>query len=136
MEAADFAEINFLKGLKESISGEADFKKAALLHSQESKSAADSGYVGRVSLENLDSLEIIALKDLNAGDVSDPVKVGDDRYYGYYMYYVKSRHPEHEATIDNDYPLLESYALRYKEQKMLSDWIEELKKTIYVEIKI
>jgi peptidyl-prolyl cis-trans isomerase SurA len=136
MEAADFAEINFLKGLKEGISSELDFKKAAVLHSQEPKSAADSGYIGKISITQLDSLEIMALKDLDAGEISDPVKVGDDRYYGYYMYFVKKRISEHEATLEGDYELLESYALRYKEQKLLGDWIEELKKTIYVEIKI
>ncbi|MFI5211273.1 MAG: peptidylprolyl isomerase [Ignavibacteria bacterium] len=137
LEAADFSEISFLKDLREKIlNKEQTFRQAALLYSQETKSAADSGYLGKISINNLDSLEIIAIRDLPDGGISDPVKVGDDRYYGYYMYMVNARFPEHIATLQNDYTLIEQYAQRYKEQKILVDWIEELKKTIYVEIKL
>ena len=137
LEAADFAEINFLKDLKSKITnGDMSFKKAAVMHSQEPQSAADSGYAGKISITNLDSLEIIALKDLKIGDISEPVKVGDERNYGYYMYLLKERIPEHKATLETDYQLIENFALRFKEQKMLSEWIEDLKKTIYLEIKI
>jgi peptidyl-prolyl cis-trans isomerase SurA len=137
LETADFTEINFLKDLKQRIiSKELTFKQAAVLYSQEPKTAADSGKVGKISANNLDSLEILTLKDLNTGGISDPVKVGDDRFYGYYMYEVREKIPEHIATIDNDYEIIHQYAQRYKEQKMLADWLEELKKTIYVEIKL
>ncbi len=137
LEAADFTEIAFLKNLKSDIlSGKLTFKQAAVLNSQEPKSAADSGYVGKLSINNLDSLEIMAIKDLNQGEISDPVKVGDSRYYGYYLYRLIERFPEHKATIESDYVLLQQYAQRYKEQKLLSEWIDELKKTIYVEIKL
>jgi peptidyl-prolyl cis-trans isomerase SurA len=137
LDAADFTEINFLKTLKSDIlAGKLTFKQAAVTHSQESRSASDSGYVGKISINNLDSLEIMAIKDLNTGDISDPVKVGDSRYYGYYIYQVIQRHPEHKVTLEGDYELLQQYAQRYKEQKLLSEWIDELKKTIYVEIKL
>ena len=137
LEAADFTEINFLKDLKTRInSGELTFNQAAVLYSQEPKSAADSGHIGKVSINNLDSLEIITLRDLNTGEISEPVKVGDDRFYGYYMYKVKERIPEHAATLESDYEIIQQYAQRYKEQKMLAEWLDELKKTIYVEIKL
>lgn len=137
LEAADFTEINFLKDLKNDIkSGKISFQDAALLHSQEPKSAADSGYIGKLSVINMDQLEIAALSGLNEGEISDPVKVGDDRYYGYYMYKLLSRIPEHSATIEGDYVLIEQYAQKFKEQKLLGEWLEELKKTIYLEIKL
>lgn len=137
LEAADFSEINFLKDLKNDInSGKLTFKQAALIHSQEPKSAADSGYIGKLSVNNLDQLEVAGLSGLNAGDLSDPIKVGDDRYYGYYMYKVLNKFPEHSATIEGDYVLIEQYAQKYKEQKLLGEWLEELKKTIYLEIKL
>lgn len=137
LEAADFSEINFLKDIKQKVlNNEMTFKQAAIINSQDPKTAADSGYVGKLSIDNLDSLEIIAIKDLSNGDISEPVKVGDDRYYGYYLYMLKERFPEHKADLQNDYALIEHNAQRYKEQKILVDWIEELKKTIYVEIKL
>lgn len=137
LEAADFTEINFLKDLRDKInSGQITFNKAAVEYSQEPKSAADSGYIGKVSVINLDPMEVAAIKDLSTGQLSDPVKVGDDRYYGYYMYQLKERIPEHKATLESDYTLLQQYAQRYKEQKMLGEWLEELKKTIYIDIKM
>lgn len=137
LEAADFTEINFLKELKNDItSGKLTFKEAALLHSQEPKSAADSGYIGKISVNNLEPLEAAALSGLNTGDISDPIKVGDDRFYGYYIYKVLNKIAEHIATIEGDYSLIEQYAQKFKEQKLLGEWLEELKKTIYVEIKL
>ncbi|MBZ0204354.1 MAG: peptidylprolyl isomerase [Ignavibacteria bacterium] len=137
LDAADFSEINFLKELKTKIqSGQMTFQQAAVLNSQDPKNTTDSGYVGKIAINSLDSLEIMAIKDLNKGDISEPVKVGNDSYYGYYVYMLKERIPEHQATIENDYLLLQAYAQKYKEQKLLEEWLNELKKTIYVETKL
>jgi peptidyl-prolyl cis-trans isomerase SurA len=136
-ESADFEEINFLKDLKTKInSGQLTFKQAAVLYSQDKESAADSGYIGKVSLNNLDSLEIMALSKLQPRELTEPIRVGDNKNYGYYMYFVQSKIPEHKATLETDYDLLEKYALNIKEQKLQSEWFEELKKTIYIETKI
>lgn len=137
LESADFESINFLKDLRTKIeSGQLTFKQAAVQFSQESKSAADSGYIGTVPLNGLSSDEAAAIKDLSAGGISDPVRAGDTRNYAYYMYMVKNRIPEHRITAESDYPILEKYAQNYKEQKSMSEWIEEIKKSVYVEIKI
>lgn len=137
LESADFVEINFLKELKNKVlNKEETFQKLAVMYSQDPVSAKDSGYIGKISLNQLDSLEIMALKDLSVGEISEPVRVGDSRYYGYNIYLVNARFPEHMPTPETDYPLLEQYALYYKEQKALAKWVEELKKTIYVEIKM
>ena len=136
-ETADFEEINFLKDLKLKIlKGEASFKKSVVQFSQVPSSAADSGYIGKISIDKLDSLEIIALKDLEKGGISEPVRVGDDRFYAYYLYLLADRIPEHKAELKQDYKTIEAYTLKFKERKILSEWIEELKKTIYVDIKI
>lgn len=137
LEAADFTEINFLKDLRDKInSGQITFTKAAAEYSQDPKVTTDSGYIGKLSVNNLDQLEVAALTPLTIGEISDPVKVGDERYYGYYMYKVMNKFPEHAATLESDYMLLEQYAQKYKEQKLLGEWLEELKKTIYLEIKL
>ncbi len=136
-ESADFEEINFLKNLSVKIrNNETTFKNAAVQFSEDPRSAADSGYVGKITVNELDSLEILAIKDLEKGGISEPVKVGDDNYYAYYMYMVHDRIPEHTATLDNDFKILETFTLKFKEQKILAEWIEELKKTIYLDIKI
>ena len=137
LEAADFTEIAYLKELREKIkSGQISFKEAAIQNSQDPKSAVDSGYIGKVSINNFDPTEIAVLKDLPIGGISDPVKVGDERYYGYYMYFIKDKYPEHKATLESDFVILEQYAQKYKEQKLMGEWLDELKKTIYLEIKL
>jgi len=137
LESADFESINFLKDLRSKIqSGQGTFQQYAAQFSQEPKSAADSGYIGTVPLNGLAPDEVNAIKDLSAGGISDPIRVGDSRNYAYYMYMVKNKIQEHRITVETDYPLLERYAKNYKEQKAMSEWIEEIKKSVYVEIKI
>ena len=136
-ESADFEEINFLRDLKTKIlSGEGNFKQFAVQYSQEKESIVDSGYIGKIPISQLDSAEIIGLRDIPIGGITDPIKVGDNKNYGYYMYLLKNKVLEHKITLEGDYDLVEKYALSYKEQKLQSEWFEELKKTIYVETKI
>ena len=136
-ESADFEEINFLRDLKTKIlNGDGNFKQFAVQFSQEKESVVDSGYIGKIPVSQLDSAEILRLKDLPIGGMTDPIKVGDNKNYGYYMYLLKDKVMEHKITLDGDYDLVEKYALSYKEQKLQSQWFEELKKTIYVETKI
>ncbi len=138
LESEDFEAINYLKDLKKQIlNGTASFKELAVKYSQDIESAKDSGYVGKLNLKSLaDTSEAGALKNLNVGDISDPIKLGDNVNYSYNIFYLKDKAPEHKATLETDYQLIETYTLNYKETKELNDWLEELKKSIYVDIKI
>ncbi len=138
LESADFEAINYLKDLKKQIlNGNASFKELAVKYSQDVESAKDSGYVGKLNLKSLaDTSEAGALKSLNVGDISDPIKLGDNVNYSYNIFYLKDKVSEHKATLETDYQLIETYALNYKETKGINDWLEELKKSIYVDIKI
>jgi peptidyl-prolyl cis-trans isomerase SurA len=134
-ESADFEAIAFLKDIKsKSHLNEKLFKEAAFLYNEENKS--DSGYVGKVSVENLDSTQAASIKNLKTGEISEPIRIGSDLDYAYYIFMLKSRIPEHDASMTEDYTLLERLTRKNKEAKELNDWIEELKKSIYVDIKI
>ncbi len=138
LESADFEAINFLKELKQKVlNKEAAFQELAFKYSQDNESAKDSGYIGKLNLNSLaDTSEAGALKDLDIGEISDPIKLGDNVNYSYNIFCVKDKIPGHEATLETDYRLIENYALNYKEAKELNEWLEELKKSIYVDIKI
>lgn len=137
LESEDFEAINFLRELKSNAgNSEKLFKDMAASKSDDKQAAADSGFIGKVSINQLDSLELIALRDLKKNDISEPVRVGDERDYSYIIFYVKERYAEHKATLEQDYSLIENLALNYKENKKMNEWLDELKKTIYVEIKI
>lgn len=136
LESADFDAINFLKDTKSKTSGNlTSFKESAVIYSDDKTSAADSGYLGKLPITAFDSLEIDVLEVLEPGQISEPVKVGDDRDYAYYIYYLKEKTPKHKAELENDYALIEKMAKNYKESKAFNEWMEDIKKTIYVEIK-
>jgi peptidyl-prolyl cis-trans isomerase SurA len=137
LESADFEAINYLKDVKSKVvNGGKRFQALAYEFSQSTQSKQDSGFIGKITVSNLDSNEINALKNLKKGDVSDPVRIGDDRNYFYTIFYVKDRIPEHVITLKDDYATIEKYAMTFKENKELNNWIEEIKKSVYVEIKM
>jgi peptidyl-prolyl cis-trans isomerase SurA len=138
LESADFDAINFLKDLKKKVlKGEATFQQLAYKYSEDKESAKDSGYIGKLNLNSLaDTTEESKIKSLGKGEISDPIRLGDNENYSYNIFLVKDRIPEHKPTLKTDYRLIETYAQNYKENKELNEWLDELKKTIYVEIKI
>lgn len=138
LESSDFEAINFLKDLKQKVlNNEASFKELAFKYSQDAESAKDSGYIGKLNLNSLaDTSEAGILKKLNVGEISDPIKLGDNVNYSYNIFFLKDKIPGHEAGLETDYQLIENYALNYKETKELNEWLEELKKSIYLDIKI
>ncbi len=138
LESSDFEAINFLKDLKRKVlNNEASFKELAFKYSQDVESAKDSGYIGKLNLNSLaDTSEAGILKNLNVGEISDPIRLGDNVNYSYNIFFIKDKFQSHIATLETDYQLIETFALNYKETKELNEWLEELKKSIYVEIKI
>jgi len=44
--------------------------------------------------------------------------------------------PPHAINIQNDYKRIEQLALYMKRNKLHSEWLDELRKTIYVDIRI
>jgi peptidyl-prolyl cis-trans isomerase SurA len=136
-QSADFQAINQLKDIRTKIlNGEKTFQQMAMLYSQDKNSLKDSGYVGKVPLTSLDSLQIMAIRNLKQGEISDPVRIGDAENYSYTIFFVKDKIPEHVLTLEDDYKIIENYAMNYKENKEMGQWLEELKKSIYVDIKI
>ncbi|MGA2668596.1 MAG: peptidylprolyl isomerase [Ignavibacteria bacterium] len=135
LESEDFATISFLRNIKaEILGGQKTFQQLAYDSSQDKQSAKDSGYIGKVSVANLDSSEAQALKDLKPGDVSDPIRIGDIEDYTYSIFMLKSRVPSHKVNLKEDYALLEKNAQNYKSFKEMSAWFDEMKQSIYVKI--
>lgn len=44
--------------------------------------------------------------------------------------------PEHTASLETDYQRVKNYALDQKQYRILQDWVNELKKDVYIEYKI
>lgn len=133
----DLQTISFLKDLKNKIlSNQLSFDSAASQYSQDPETNKKGGYIGFMGIEKLDSSAVSAIKDIPVGSISEPVKIGGDKNYGYELLKVISKVPEHKLTLETDFEIIKKYATLYKENSEMEKWIEELKKTIYVDVKL
>ena len=136
LESSDFETISFLKDVKMKIeTGKMTFEEAAKLYSQDPANNSKGGYIGMVMLEKLDSVMIDAIKKLDTGAVSDPIKTSEDRNYGFEIVKILKKVPTHKATLETDYERIKKLASLFKENSEMDKWIEELKKTVYVDVK-
>jgi peptidyl-prolyl cis-trans isomerase SurA len=137
LESTDFDAINFLKDLKSQVlNGKSTFQELAYKNSEDVNSARDSGYIGKIPASSLDSSEVKTLRELSNGQLTDPIRIGDNEDYSYTLFLLKDKFPAHEMSLETDYDMIQTYAQNYKESKELNAWLDELKKSIYVEIKI
>ena len=136
MRSSDFETISFLNKVKDSIiSGQITFEEAAKKNSQDAEPNKKGGYLGFISIDKLDSNYVSEIKSLQLGEISKPLRVGDDNNYGYELIKVKSKNEPHKVTLETDFEKIKRYATALKENKKYEEWIEELKKSIYVDIK-
>lgn len=137
LESSDFETIAFLKELKSRInSGQITFDSAAKEYSEDLTTKLKGGYIGLIPVEQLDSISIEALSSLSPGQISDPVRIGNDDQYGYEIYKLIKQVPAHKLVLPADYEKIKNYAISFKENKEMDDWILQMKETIYVDIRM
>lgn len=136
-ESSDFETINFLKDLKQKIENkEITFDSAAMQYSQDLATKSKGGYVGKISVEQLDSMTVESLKNLTPGQISDPLRIGTDLKYGYEIYKLIKTYAPHKLSMEDDYDKIKRFAESFKENKEMEKWINEIRETIYVDIKL
>lgn len=136
-ESSDFETINFLNELRNKIkSGEITFEDAAKQNSRDLATKEKGGYVGRVPVEQIDSLAVIKLRELSAGEVSEPIRTGSDISYGYEIYKLINIYPPHKLSLESDYEKVKIFAETFKENKEMEKWINQIRETIYVDVKM
>lgn len=136
LESSDLETISFLKDIKQKIEEhKITFEDAAKQYSQDVSSNQKGGYLGLVQIARLDSITLDALKDLDSGAISNPLKTSDDRNYGFEIIKVFKKVPAHKLTLENDFDKIKQVALMFKENTEMEKWIEEIKKDVYVDVK-
>lgn len=137
-ESSDLETIAFLNDLKKKIvSGETTFEAAVAEYSQDPFSKTKDGYIGKIPIERLDSNTAEALRMTPKGGITDPlrsVSMGPD--YGYEIYKVIDVLPPHKLNLEQDYDRIRKFAESYKENQALEQWIEDIRKFIFVDIKM
>ncbi len=135
----------FLGALRDSVQAGTPFEALARRHSEDPASAPRGGYVSvpqtrqrDLSVEGLGAEWRATLDSLAVGDVSEPAPVTLADAQGtraFHIVLLQKRTPSHPLSIADDYSLLSQYALQEKQGEVIDDWVDGLRRTVYVDIR-
>jgi peptidyl-prolyl cis-trans isomerase SurA len=126
----------FLDSLKKEIESGKDFETLARMNSDDKESRGFGGLLGKMPIDELPNQMKVLVQNMKDGEVTDPIPYSKDPLKkGYHIVYKKRSISAHKANISEDYKRLEQLALFYKQNMAIKDWIEQLRKELYWEIK-
>jgi len=137
-ENADLQTIDFLSGIRDSIlQGLGTFQEFAKKYSEDKETAPFGGELGNFYISQLDKALLDAVGKLKQGDIGFPRRLEyAPGTYGYHIVWLKSRIPQHKASLTDDYTEIQKLADENKKQKEYAKWIETIKSKIYWEVRI
>ncbi|MEM1093518.1 MAG: peptidylprolyl isomerase [Bacteroidota bacterium] len=138
------AAIEYLNTVRDSIlTEELPFELMAKRHSEEQQSAPIGGRVTDPRTGERDLvIEALGLKwktvldQIEVGEISEPAEVDllNERV-GYHIVLLQRRVAEHAWNLETDYERLEQYALQEKQFNALREWLQILRKDVYIDIR-
>jgi len=113
------------------LDGKATFEEMALKYSDDQNVKKDHGHLGTFELDKLQIPQFKAvISRLKPGEISRPFKTE----YGYHIVRLNAFAPAHKLNLKDDWEELEKYALNFKMQREYKEWLDDLKKHIYIKI--
>ena len=89
-----------------------------------------------IVVDGLGPLWRSTILQLDTGEISEPAEVRLlDGRAAYHIVLLQARTPAHTVSLDTDYELISNYALREKQARVLDEWINELRKDVFIEIR-
>ncbi len=132
----------FLDSIKNLIQNDTlSFDKVAKKNSDDKETSANGGFIrdrtgaNRISVSELDPGLFFTMDTMQVGSISDPMKytMADGKEAMRIIYY-KSKLKPHQANLDQDYQKIYMAALNAKKQKQMSDWFDDAKQEVFIEI--
>lgn len=132
----------FLDSIKNLILNDTlSFDIVAKEHSDDKETSPNGGFIrdrtgaNRISVSELDPGLFFTMDTMQVGSISDPMKytMADGKDAMRIIYY-KSKLKPHQANLDLDYQKIYMAALNAKKQKQMSDWFDDAKHEVFVEI--
>ncbi len=134
--ASDSATVQEMRAIRErAIKGET-FAELAKQYSEDEQTKPLGGDLGEVTSKDITSDFADEIKALKVGEISEPTKIAVGNSYGYQIVLMRKRSPAHMPTLAGDYKQLERLALYLKQTRLNNQWIEELKKNIYLDVRL
>ena len=137
-DESDLKAIELLTELRDSIeNGTNTFEYYAAKYSDDKTSSKLDGDLGVFEVAQLDDKMKEYVYKLEKGEISFPKRLDvDQNTYGFHIVKMKDRVREHRADLEKDYDDIKRITEFNKKQKLYKEWLEEIKKNIYWEIRI
>jgi peptidyl-prolyl cis-trans isomerase SurA len=117
------------------------FQKAAKEFSDDKETGSNGGFIkdrtgaNRISVSDLDPNLFFTMDTLQVGTITDPMRFTlPDGKEAMRILYIKSKLKPHQADLDLDYQKIYLAAMQAKKQKQMSDWFEEARHEVFIEI--
>ena len=140
------SEINSAKNKLDSarsmiIAGNIAFGAAVNKYSEDENSNFTGGLVmasdgaTRITIDQLDKDMVVALKNMNPGDISQPQNYTDERgKTSVRIIFLKSRTEPHRENMKNDYDRIAQRALQIKKETLLENWFTHHVTDFYIDV--
>jgi peptidyl-prolyl cis-trans isomerase SurA len=133
--ASDSAAVDSLRKIRErAIKGES-FAELASKNSEDEDTKTIGGDLGTLTTDQLQPDFAGQIKDMKAGEISEPLRTVVGSSYGFHIIWMRKRTAPHAINLQDDFKRIEQLALYMKRNKQNAEWIDELKKTIYVDLR-
>ncbi len=125
-----------LQGIKGRVAAGENFEELAKKLSDERETQGFGGAMGTVEFERLPVEMRSIIAALPDGGVTDPLPyAADPTKPGYHVLLRKRLIPNHAPSLSDDYKQLEQLTQLEKRQRMEQEWIQDLRKKLYWEVK-
>lgn len=121
--------VDRLESLRAGIKDSAAFAAAARRESQDENTKASGGALGWYTLDRLSPDYGTVIKDLDQGEISRPVRIGE----GFHLLRLNSKSDSRALTMADDYPVLERMALSHKVSTQMENQLREWRKDFHVQ---
>jgi peptidyl-prolyl cis-trans isomerase SurA len=109
----------------------ANFKEMAKLHSEDDATRATGGEMKEMTLDELRAEFFAPLDTIEEGEITPPVY----SQLGYHILKLQERMPSRPLNVKDDLDIIRNFASQDKTAILVENWVEELKKQIYVDVR-
>jgi len=115
----------------EIVAGKITFEEAAKKYSSDLTTNEDGGSLGWFEIDQLQVKEFRQVAaSLEPGEISQPIKT----QFGYHLVRLDDRREPRKLDLANDWQQLEEIVLARKSEREFRNWLESLKKDLYIRI--
>lgn len=134
-----------LVAMRDSVQSGVPFEAVARRNSQDPLSSQRGGFVADpqtrqrdLQIDGLGPQWRATLDTLEVGEISMPGEVrllDPGQTEAYHVVLLQKRTPAHTLSIEDDYGLLSGYALQDKQNVELEEWVRDLRRGVYVDVR-